>query len=168
MGSPARYLDMLSDEECRSVLTACCGSERWVDAMLAGRPFGSDDTLFRSAEAVWWSLTPDDWREAFDHHPRIGARPETMSETGSKWAAEEQAGTAEAGARMLESLAAANEAYEDRFGHVFLICATGLSAEKMLRGLRDRLDNPPNIELRIAAGEQAKITRLRLEKLETA
>lgn len=166
----ALLLDGLEETEARGVLFQCCGSGRWVEQMQARRPFGNDERLLASADDVWWGLTRDDWLEAFAHHPRIGERPQPNSTTGQSgsWADEEQAGTAVADPETIEALIDCNEAYEHRFGHVFLICATGLSADAMLEALQARLENPAGMELRIAAGEQAKITRLRLQKLEHA
>jgi 2-oxo-4-hydroxy-4-carboxy-5-ureidoimidazoline decarboxylase len=108
---------------------------------------------------VWWSLEPEDWLEAFATHPRIGERD------GGDWTASEQAGMDEADAEVHRALVAGNRAYEERFGHVFLICATGLSGEEMLAALHRRLSNEPEAEVRVGAAEQAKITRLRLGKL---
>ncbi len=161
-------LDTLDETEARGVLFQCCGSRRWVEQMLARRPFGSDEQLLTSVDEVWWGLTREDWLEAFAHHPRIGERlpPDQAAGQGARWASEEQAGAAVADSATLEALVEYNAAYEHRFGHVFLICATGLGAAAMLETLQARLENPADMELRIAAGEQAKITRLRLQKLE--
>lgn len=124
-----------------------------------------------AAERAWWGLPPADWTEAFGAHPRIG---EAGNDGGRRratgapaWPQEEQSGAADATAEARRALAEGNRKYEKRFGHVFLICATGRHAEEMLAELRRRLHNDPAAELRIAAGEQAKITRLRLEKLVT-
>jgi 2-oxo-4-hydroxy-4-carboxy-5-ureidoimidazoline decarboxylase len=144
--------------EAARALERCCGSARWVAAMVARRPFPSADGVYRAAEEVWWSLEGADWLEAFAHHPRIGERA-----TG--WAGGEQAGVADASAATMQVLARRNREYERKFTHVFLVCATGRSAAEMLADLEKRIANPPADELRIAAGEQAKITRLRLEKL---
>ena len=154
----AEYLDGLSEDAARAVLARCCSARRWVEQMLAARPFASDAELLESAERVWWALGREDWLEAFAGHPRIGAR------TTDAAARREQAGVDGATAATRAALALGNRMYEERFGHVFLICATGKSADEMLGALRDRLGNDPITELRIAAGEQAKITRLRLEK----
>ena len=143
----------------RADLIGCCASGRWADAMLRARPFADDAALFAAAEREWFALDPADWDEAFAAHPRIGA----LAATG--WAKGEQAGTATADSATLEALVIGNRAYEARFGRVFLICATGRSAEDMLAELHERMTNEPAAEPRIAAAEQAKITRLRLEKL---
>jgi 2-oxo-4-hydroxy-4-carboxy-5-ureidoimidazoline decarboxylase len=133
--------------------------------MAAERPFASRAHLLGAAAERWWHLEARDWHEAFGHHPRIGADPETLRARFARtadWSAREQAGAAGAAPETLSALAEGNRAYEERFGHVFLICASGLSAETMLAALKARIGNEPATELRIAAGEQAKITRLRL------
>lgn len=156
---PAEYLNGLSASAARAALTRCCTSRRWVDAMLAMRPYASDAALFAAAERAWWALGRADWLEAFGGHPRIGERG------SDPVARREQAGVNGTGEETRAALARGNGEYEARFGHVFLICATGKSATEMLAALRSRLGNDPTSELKIAAGEQAKITRLRLEKL---
>jgi OHCU decarboxylase len=128
------------------------------------RPFGSIEALLGAARAEWLALTPADWLQAFAAHPRIGDR-ESLARRfpeSHHLAAQEQAGVAGAGQDVLAALAAGNAAYEDKFGYIFIVCATGLDAETMLAMLRERLDNDPWTELRIAAEEQAKITALRL------
>jgi OHCU decarboxylase len=160
-------LDMLPASEAEPVLESCCGSRAWVQGMLARRPFGDVDALLRAADEVWWSLRADDWREAFDHHPRIGegdARVD-QGERSRAWSAEEQRDAARAHASVQHALGEANREYERRFGHTYIVFATGKSAPEMLAILRERLANDPDTELRVAAAEQAKITRLRLLKL---
>jgi OHCU decarboxylase len=151
-------LNALDDAAARRELARCCGSRRWVAAMSGNRPFKTRAELLQAADDCWWSLDGSDWLEAFAGHPRIGER-------AAGWAGDEQSGVAGAGADTLKSLAKLNHDYERRFGHVFLICATGKSADEMLGELILRLENDPRTELRTAAAEQAKITRLRLEKL---
>jgi 2-oxo-4-hydroxy-4-carboxy-5-ureidoimidazoline decarboxylase len=157
-------LDLASEDEARRLLYTCCGSTRWVDRMLARRPFGNRERLLSAAQNEWFALTRDDWREAFAHHPKIGDRnalrqrfPDThhLSER-------EQAGVQVASEDVLSALAKLNRAYEEKFGFIFIVCATGLSAERMLTLLRSRLNNDPAAEIRIGAGEQAKITAIRL------
>ena len=157
----AGYLNALSEERARGALGRCCGARHWVDGMLAARPFASDTELLAAAERVWWGLGRADWLEAFAAHPRIGARAEAMTD----WARREQAGANGAAEATLAALAQGNRTYEKRFGHLFLICATGRTADEMLGALRARLTNDPATELRVAAEEQAKITRLRLDRL---
>jgi 2-oxo-4-hydroxy-4-carboxy-5-ureidoimidazoline decarboxylase len=159
MGDLAAAIDALSPSDAREALTRCCGSQRWVDGMLARRPFASADQLFAAADAIWAGLDRADFLEAFAHHPAIGA-------AGARgFSAREQAQVAQAPAATCQDLETLNRRYHERFGFVFLVCATGKSADQMLALLRARIDNPADVELRIAAGEQAKITRLRLEKL---
>jgi OHCU decarboxylase len=127
--------------------------------MVAARPFASRAALIERSDAVCRSLQRRDWLQAFAAHPRIGGR------TGDRWAAREQAGARAASPDVLARLADRNREYEARFGHMFIVCATGRSADEMLTLLEARLDNEPDAELEIAADEQRKITRLRLEKL---
>jgi OHCU decarboxylase len=131
--------------------------------MAARRPFSSIDDLLRAADDEWWKLQPPDWLEAFSHHPRIGERVKAGSVESR-----EQAGTRGASDQTLLSLESLNRLYEEKFGFVFLVFATGKSADEMLDALRMRLQNRREVELKNAATEQAKITRLRLEKLLTA
>jgi OHCU decarboxylase len=149
-----------SDEASgRTALMRCCGSVHWADAILARRPFATQRVLEDAATEVWWELTTDDWREAFHAHPKIGSRQT------AGWSSGEQSGVASASERVLEELAKGNAAYEQRFGWIFLVNATGKSAADILRILKDRLYNDTSAELRVAAGEQAAITRIRLRKL---
>jgi 2-oxo-4-hydroxy-4-carboxy-5-ureidoimidazoline decarboxylase len=135
--------------------------------MEARRPFADTNALLASADEVWAGLGPADWKEAFAHHPRIGDKQALRERFAAtrQWAAGEQAGVSGASEAALDALAEGNRDYESRFGHIFIVCATGKTAEEMLALLRERLGNDPEIEERIAAGEQAKITRIRLEKL---
>ena len=160
-------VDALPAHEAAVLFASCCGSTAWVQGMIARRPFQTLTVLLREAEDLWWSLSPDDWREAFDHHPRIGEQRAAVSQSAqaSTWSAGEQRGVADAATNVREALVDGNREYERRFGHIYLVCATGKSAEEMLALLRERLGNDPATELRVAAGEQAKITRLRLLKL---
>ncbi|HEY4185276.1 MAG TPA: 2-oxo-4-hydroxy-4-carboxy-5-ureidoimidazoline decarboxylase [Polyangia bacterium] len=159
--APHALLDRLQPDEARQALGRCCGATAWIEGMLARRPFASQAALYAAAEAVWQALGPEDYLEAFAHHPQIGGRAGDTS----GWAAAEQARVGEAASDVVTSLAAANRAYLARFGYIFIVCATGKTADEMLALLRDRLGNDPGAELPIAAAEQAKITRLRLEKL---
>ena len=162
-------LDALALEDAAMVLRACCGASRWVSAMVAERPFDTLGTLLAVAEELWWALGPDDWMEAFAHHPRIGERRGAVVQEpqGAAWSAGEQASVARADATVQAQLAETNRAYEARFDHIYIVCAAGKSAEELLALARARLANEPEVELRIAAEEQRKITRLRLEKLFT-
>jgi OHCU decarboxylase len=154
-------LNALPAPDAERALLACCGSRRWARDLAARRPFGSMDALRRAADETWWRLDSADWLEAFSKHPRIGER-------AAGWSNEEQAAAASAADTVKATLARRNHEYEERFGHVFLVCATGRTAESMLADLEQRMRNEPDAELRVAAGEQAKITRLRLDKLVTS
>jgi 2-oxo-4-hydroxy-4-carboxy-5-ureidoimidazoline decarboxylase len=160
-------LNALDDAAAARELLRCCGSTRWAERMMAARPFPTEAALEDAADRIWWSLEAADWREAFAAHPKIGARPrEGGAMAGTElWAAQEQAGVTRGSGDVARRLAIANHDYEARFGYIFIVCATGKSAAEMLEALEHRLGNPPEQELRIAAGEQRKITRLRLAKL---
>jgi 2-oxo-4-hydroxy-4-carboxy-5-ureidoimidazoline decarboxylase len=153
--------------EVREELRRCCGASRWAEAMTARRPFPDRAALLAAAEEVWWGLEESDWREAFAHHPMIGDADALRARFAStrEWAAGEQAGVLSANEDTLVALASGNRAYQDRFGFIFIVCASGKTADEMLSLLRARLPNDPRDEIRIAAAEQARITRVRLEKL---
>ncbi len=163
-----RWLNAASVDGAAGAFSRCCGSRRWVAEMVAGRPYASRTHLHGHARHVWWHLGDGDWREAFTHHPRIGADPDRLRErfgATAAWSAGEQSGMNAADEATIQALAAGNRAYEARFGHIFIVCASGLSAAEMLARLEARLPDDPAVELRVAAGEQAKITSLRLDKL---
>ena len=147
----------MSEDEAREEFRACCGSERWAREMARARPFSGEEELFAGADRVWAALSREDWLEAFAAHPRIGA-------PASGQAAAEQAGARGAAASSLAALARANREYEERFGYIFIVCASGRSAEEMLDLCRRRLHNDFEEELKVAAEEQRRITRRRLEK----
>jgi len=132
--------------------------------MLQRRPFGNDARLLSAARIEWFGLSESDWLEAFSHHPPIGDRASLESRFPGTHdlSSKEQAGVGGANAEVIAALAEANAHYLERFGFIFIVCATGKSAEEMLGLLRDRLNNDRATELRIAANEQAKITALRL------
>ena len=163
-------LNALPDAEAVATFAQCCAARSWATAMAAQRPYRNPDTLYESADRVWRDLGPDAWREAFAGHPRIGEKKSAAAQTPTeaRWSSQEQAAAQHADAAVSAELASAQRAYEERFGHIFLICATGLSAAEMLAALRLRMRNDPQAELRVAAEEQRKITRLRLEKLLTS
>jgi 2-oxo-4-hydroxy-4-carboxy-5-ureidoimidazoline decarboxylase len=160
-------LDAMPEHQAKELLAECCGASRWVSGMLARRPFRSRAAVISAADEIWRSLDTGDWREAFSHHPRIGERKSAMpqSKRGAAWAATEQSGVERAPKDVHAELAEANGEYERRFGYIFIVCATGKSAEEMLELARERLRNDPDGELRAAAEEQRKITGLRLDKL---
>jgi OHCU decarboxylase len=160
-------LNVLPPLEAAEQLRACCGSSRWVEAMLVGRPFESVADLLAAADEAWRATGPEDWDEAFARHPRIGTRHAAapVSATARAWSAGEQGTAAGAGAPALAALAEANEAYERRFGRIYIVCATGRSAEDLLADIEARMRNDPERERAVAVEEQRKITRLRLRAL---
>jgi len=155
-------LDERPAAEISPRLLECCGSHNWVKQMLAARPFENANQLESTAAKTWWELSPADWLEAFAKHPKIGEKGKV-----SQWSAEEQSGMNAAAAAVANRLVDLNRRYFDKFGFIFIVCATGKSAEEMLALLEARLPNTAEAELRIAAAEQAKITLLRLHKLLT-
>jgi 2-oxo-4-hydroxy-4-carboxy-5-ureidoimidazoline decarboxylase len=166
--SAASRLDGATAAEARDLLTRCCGSSRWVTAMLARRPFGSDDALLAIADEEWAGVGREDVLEALSHHPRIGASLDELRKkfaSTASWSAGEQSGAAVAAEETLRALRDGNVAYEARFGHIFVVCATGKSAVEMLAILEARMPNDPAHEWKVAQEEQRKITRIRLEKL---
>jgi OHCU decarboxylase len=151
----------LPQEEAASELLAVCHSRRWAEQVAAGRPYADLAALQKAADEVWTGLDADDWLEAFEAHPRIGEG----GGSSPAWSRQEQSGVGGAGRDVQEALARGNAAYQARFGHVFLIAAAGRSADEILAELEARLGNDPATELRVAAGEHRRITRLRIEKL---
>ncbi len=160
-------LNAAADDEALATFTRCCGAGGWARTMVAARPFNDPASLLAHADAIWRTGTPADWREAFTHHPRIGDREGLRAKFASTatWAEGEQAGTAAATDAVLDALAAGNAAYEAKFGHIFIVCATGKRADEMLALLEARLPNGPEAEVANAAEEQRKITAIRLTKL---
>ncbi|MGQ0702485.1 MAG: 2-oxo-4-hydroxy-4-carboxy-5-ureidoimidazoline decarboxylase [Gemmatimonadales bacterium] len=160
-------LNTLPEAQAAQALRACCGSSRWVTGMLALRPFRSVAELHRAAEERWQALGPADWKEAFDRHPRIGERVSAGSQDAraASWSNGEQAGMQTAEQAVRVALAEVNRDYEVRFGYIYIVCAAGRSAEELLVEGHRRLANTPETELLVAAAEQLKITRLRLDKV---
>ena len=146
-----------------AALLAANGSKAWAERIAERRPFEDLPSLQRIAEQVWWTLGESDWLEAFAAHPRIGAKP-SGTDPHATWAGQEQAGVSGAADSVKAELAAKNAGYEKKYGFVYLVCATGKSADEMLTTLTERLESTRELELRTAAEEQAMITRLRLRK----
>lgn len=160
-------LNRLSKTEARKAFLDCCGSAIWASQMLERMPFADVASIFDTADKLWAALNEAEWLQAFHHHPAIGAQrgEKTQSATAKRWSRGEQAVAKSAGPQTRAGLALANQEYREKFGYVFLICATGKTAQEILTTLRQRLPNDPAVELRVAAEEQRKITRIRLEKL---
>jgi 2-oxo-4-hydroxy-4-carboxy-5-ureidoimidazoline decarboxylase len=156
-----RWFNELSEEAAAGELLAVCHSRRWAERVAAGRPYGSLPDLQEAADAAWTALGPEDWLEAIAAHPRIGEGGGRSAD----WSRQEQAGVGGADRDLKERLARGNAEYEARFGHVFLVSAAGRDAGEILDALQVRLGNDPDTELRVAAEEHRRITRLRIEKL---
>ena len=159
-------LNQGDSEQARIELLKCCGSRKWVNNILAARPFSSVDQLHAQAKDIWLELDKDDYLDAFAAHPKIGESkvPEKAKNTES-WTRKEQVGMLNAADSVKLELEKQNYKYEKKFGYIFIVCATGKSAEEMLVLLQQRLENIPMIEINIAAWEQNKITKLRLNNM---
>jgi 2-oxo-4-hydroxy-4-carboxy-5-ureidoimidazoline decarboxylase len=157
----------LSQKQAFDCLFTCCGSTNWAEKMALKTPFNSIEELKKCADNLWAETSENDWLEAFTHHPKIGdiGSLEKKFAATAFWASSEQASVNQANRKVLEKLAAGNETYWQKFGFIFIVCATGKSAGEMLDLLNERLPNERVLELRIAAGEQNKITQIRIEKL---
>lgn len=157
----------LPHESLIAELSKCCGARAWVQRMLPFIPADDLVELLEDAESQWWLCNEEDWKEAFTHHPKIGDLDSLKKKFANTavWASGEQSGVNTATDEILNALAEGNRLYEEKFGYIFIVCASGKSAEEMLGMLNERLKNNPEDEIRIAADEQNKITLLRLEKL---
>ena len=155
----------LSSEQAESSLRNCCGCARWAATVAARRPYANAEALHKTADSVWWKLDRADWLEAFSHHPQIGDKAARGSDSARQWAEGEQTGAHLASDDVKTRLARANGAYLEKFGYIYIICATGKTAEGMLAILNQRLQNDHASELSIAAEQQRLITRIRLDKL---
>lgn len=155
-----RRLNALPDQEARMELLSCCGSRRWAARVSSGRPYADNAALLTAADVAWNAATEADLREAFAAHPRIGE-----PERGGAQERGEQAASADADAATREALREGNLEYERRFGHLYLVFASGRSAPELLDDLRRRLANDPRTELAVAAEEQRRITRARLQRM---
>jgi 2-oxo-4-hydroxy-4-carboxy-5-ureidoimidazoline decarboxylase len=148
-------------------LFKCCGCNAWVEELSSQFPFSSVEDLKSKSDKIWFSLDEKDWLEAFKHHPQIGdvKSLEKKFVSTKEWASNEQSGVNTATQNVLRELKELNDAYEKKFGYIFIVCATGKSAEEMLAILKSRLENSPEEEIKIAMQEQNKITHLRIDKL---
>ena len=158
----------LSKEQAGEELFKCCGSTNWVNKLMEYFPFNNELTLFNKSREIWYNeCYEDDLLEAFSHHPKIGDI-ESLKEkfaTTAQWAGNEQSNIASATENTLQQLAELNEKYFQKFGYIFIVCATGKSATEMLQLLETRLIHAKDEELKVAMGEQFKITLIRLKKL---
>jgi 2-oxo-4-hydroxy-4-carboxy-5-ureidoimidazoline decarboxylase len=155
--------DRARGADAARMISACCASRRWVGALVLGRPHGSLATICAASDAAIAELSWPDIEQALAAHPRIGDRA-TGTDRESAWSRQEQSAAATPATRTQDGLRAANIDYEQRFGHVFLICATGLSAPDVLGALRQRLGNAPEAEREVVREQLGQIVRLRLAK----
>lgn len=162
-----KELNSLSKNLLQVELTKCCGSSTWVNKMIEKFPFPNASGFYTKAKEIWDECLPKDWLEAFEHHPKIGdiGSLKKKFENTSQWASSEQAAVKEANQNTLQLLAQKNQEYEKKYGYIFIVCATGKTADEMLNLLLKRLKNNKKEELLIAKDEQNKITQLRLQKL---
>jgi len=160
-------LNALTIFDANEQFELCCGAANWVIKMNQNRPFQNKDDLYQKSESIWFSLSSKDWLEAFIHHPKIGDIDSLRKKFhNTKSISEnEQSGVNDAAESTLKDLAESNQLYEDKFGFIFIVCATGKSADEMLAMIKIRLNNNVNAEMLNASKEQNKITKLRLEKL---
>jgi len=159
-------INSIPSEQAEAEFLKCCGSRRWAAKMTAERPFENLEEMVTAADRIWWALEPNDWLEAFDSHPQIGEKSAAASvaRESLRWSEAEQSGTRDSTQQTMKELADLNRQYQEKFGFIYIVCATGKSADEMLALLRARLDNDPATEMLSAAAEQAKITTLRLNK----
>ncbi len=160
-------INNMAAEDLHSHLDRCCNSSSWVEMMIKDRPFDSLAKMHQRAEHIWQGLSKSDYLEAFEGHPMIGANLEALRKKfthTSDWSEGEQSGIQTASENTLIELQQANIQYIEQFGYIFIVCATGKTASEMLGLLNQRLNNFPHDEILIAAGEQQKITTIRLNK----
>jgi 2-oxo-4-hydroxy-4-carboxy-5-ureidoimidazoline decarboxylase len=158
--------NLLPADEAAKAILPCCGSGAWASGMAANRPIQDMATLLATSDRIWRDLSEADWMEAFRSHPRIGETraPRQSSAKSQNWSVQEQSRAGESGDSLKRALAESNREYEQRFGRIFIICATGKSGEEILANLRQRLNNDRATELQEAAEQQRQITQLRLRK----
>lgn len=160
-------INQMMPDDALKAFEKCCGAWNWYHTMAQSRPFASAEKIFEKSQAIFSGFKRSDWLEAFAHHPKIGDVESLRAKFASTadWAGKEQSGVQHADFATLARLAALNKEYEAKFGYIFIVCASGKTAQEMLQLLINRLPNDPEKELHIAGGEQAKITELRLGKL---
>ncbi len=160
-------LNELTDKEAAELLSKCCGAKKWIDGMTDARPFKNESDIIENAEKIWTALDKSDWLEAFKHHPKIGDINSLRKKYSStkQLAENEQSGVNDASMEVLEDLSRLNDEYEKKFGYIFIVCATGKTADEMLSIIKSRINNDQQTEIKLAMEEQNKITKLRLEKL---
>ncbi len=161
------YCNQLDRPALRNQLRHCCAAEKWVAAMMETVPIDSPEQLHSNAARIWLDLSEEDYLQAFDAHPKIGDPASLKKKYAAtlSMATQEQSSVSVADESTLVVLAESNQRYEDKFGFIFIVCATGKSAAEMLSLLLARLPNDRKTELDLAAAEQLKITQIRLKQL---
>jgi 2-oxo-4-hydroxy-4-carboxy-5-ureidoimidazoline decarboxylase len=156
----------LPAKEAATEILPCCGARAWANRMAARRPFSGEATLLAVSDEIWRNLTEADWMEAFQSHPRIGESktPQSAPDQSATWSKQEQQSVAAAEDAVKTALMEATREYERRFGHIFIVCATGKSGLEILELLRRRLENDKQTEFREAAEQQRQITEIRLKR----
>ncbi|HET7306178.1 MAG TPA: 2-oxo-4-hydroxy-4-carboxy-5-ureidoimidazoline decarboxylase [Segeticoccus sp.] len=160
---PLDHLNAAPADELTPTLLACCDVPAWADAVLTGRPYARAEDLYAVADRAARRFSSAEVDRALAAHPRIGQRAQGNG-AGAGWSRQEQSGVSQ-DAAVQQALLEGNRAYEDRFGRVFLICATGLSGEGILASLRERLAHDDATEAAVVADELRKIALLRLRKV---
>jgi len=154
----------LAQDAAANAILPCNGSRAWAEQIAALRPFATPFDLTCSADIIWRALPEKDWQQAFDSHPRIGEHKAKAATAASLAMSADEQSAANPDDQVKAAIAAANLAYEQKFGRIFIVCATGKSAAEMLAILNQRMANDPATELREAAEQQRQITQLRLRK----
>lgn len=162
------HLNSIPDDQLYSIFAECCGSTLWKKKLVNLRPYRDLNDLIEKSNSVWYSLKVEDWKEAFSVHPKIGDLDSLREKYGKHetWSKGEQSKVNKANEATIQALQKHNSEYFKKFGYIFIVFATGKTAEEMLEILEKRLPNSTFEEIEIAGREQNKITRLRLEKLQ--
>lgn len=161
------WLNELPHDKAEAAFLDCCGSREWARRMAEARPFQMLENLFKTAEDIWFSLAPADWLEAYAAHPKIGSKKSARAQKkrAAEWSGGEQSGMDAASDEVRDQFAEINGLYENKFGFIFIVCATGKTAEEMLAIAKARVGNSLETEIQLAAEEQRKVTEIRLSNL---
>ncbi len=162
--STLAHWNQLPEVDALAPVLACCGSQAFAAAVARSRPYGDIDSLLARADNIWWSLNESDWLQAFAGHPRIGEAPANTSHQFSAWSKQEQSKASTAAESILDAISAKNRDYKARHGFIYIVCASGKSAEELLTILDHRLNNSTEAEIREAAEQQRQITHIRIRK----
>lgn len=160
-----RYLDSLFPQDARAFFATACAAAVWIEAMVAGRPYRRPGRVMQAADEAFGRLEPDDWRQAFAAHPRIGERHGSQTRDGEAMSHSEQSGVDPSAVDTLAALQEVNRLYEEKFGFTYIVRAAGRTADEMLEMARARLENDLEEEIRVAADQQKQITLLRLRRM---